>query len=171
MPSALLPRLPWYCQVSTVLAVTLLLSAQLLNRSALRPVARFPWPPWMVVTPSTTTASADFCFFKKSRSPRIRYVCFPLTLAAFTYGCFDPFGLYCLLPAHPAPYASLRSFCPSSPGFAFQLPSHDCSHNPSCLRLAVRRVNVRRRLSLPSYRPCRAYKIKPRWLHLDFALY
>jgi len=61
------------------------------------------------------------------------------------------------MPAYPTLYASLRSFCPSSPGFALRLPLHQGSHLRSCLRLAVRRVNVRRRLSLLSYRPCRAY--------------
>jgi hypothetical protein len=156
MPSALLPRLPWSCQVSIVLAATLLLSAQLLNRSALRPVARFPWPPWMVVTPSTTSASADFCP-QNGRPPRIRCDDFPLTLAAFTYGCFDPFWTLLSLASSSRTLCLVRSFCSSSPGFALRLPSHDCSHFRSCLRLAVRRVNVRRRLSLLSYRPCRAY--------------
>jgi hypothetical protein len=89
-PSALLPRPPRSCRVSIVLAATLLLSAQLLNRSALRPVTGFPQSPWMVVTPSTTMASADFCL-QKGRPPRIRYDHFPLILAAFTPGCFDPF--------------------------------------------------------------------------------
>ena len=41
--------------------VSVLPSTQLLDRSALRPVDGFHHPPWMVVTPSTTMASADFC--------------------------------------------------------------------------------------------------------------
>jgi len=45
----------------------------------------------MVVTPSTSMASADFCPPERDRSPRIRCDNLPLTLAAFTYGCFDPF--------------------------------------------------------------------------------
>ena len=66
-------------------------------RSALRPVSRFPCSPWMVVTPSTTSASADFygairrpldllslVSETRRRSPRIRYDNFPLILAAFT---------------------------------------------------------------------------------------
>ncbi len=143
---------------------------KLVCRSALRPVSRFPCSPWMVVTPSTTSASADFCDavrrpldplspFSETqrRSPRIRYDSFPLTLAAFTWSRFDPFGLHRLLPAHPALHASLRSSYPSSPGFALRLPLHAGSHQRSCLRLAVRRINVRRGLSPPSYRPCRAY--------------
>jgi len=42
----------------------------------------------------------------------------------------------------------------------FRLPLHAGSHQRSCLRLAVRRINVRRGLSPPSYRPCRAYMIE-----------
>ena len=90
-PSALLPHPPQSCWVSIVLADPRLLSAQLLYRSALRPVNGFHHSPWMVVTPSTTSASADFCLQKKGRPPRIRYDHFPLILAAFTPGCFDPF--------------------------------------------------------------------------------
>ena len=69
----------------------------ILDRSALRPVSRFPCSPWMVVTPPTNMASADFCnavrkpldllslvYKTLCRSPRIRYDNFPLTLAAFT---------------------------------------------------------------------------------------
>jgi len=146
---------------------------RLVCRSALRPVSRFPCSPWMVVTPSTTSASADFCDavrrpldplspFSEThrRSPRIRYDNFPLILAAFTQSRFDPFGLHCPLPAHPALHASLRSFCPSSPGFALRLPPHTRSHERSCLRLAVRRINVRRGFPPPSYRPCRAYRTR-----------
>jgi len=61
------------------------------------------------------------------------------------------------MPAYPALQASLRGFCPSGPGFALQLPLHARSRSRSCLRLAVRQVNVRRGLSPPSHRPCRAY--------------
>jgi hypothetical protein len=143
----------------SVAYVTLPLSTQLPFRSALRPVEGFHLPPWMVVTPSTTTASADFCFHSHGRRPpRIRYGLFPLTLAAFTWNYFDLFGLHCLLPAYPASHASLRSSCPSSPGFALRLPPHPRSRSRSCLRLAVRQVSARRSLSLPRYRPCRAYK-------------
>jgi hypothetical protein len=76
-----------------------------LDRQALRPVTRFPCSPWMLVTPSTTMAYADFCDAvsrpldllsllseTRHRSPRIRYDRFPLTLAAFTWSRFDPFG-------------------------------------------------------------------------------
>ena len=70
-------------------------------------------------------------------------------------------GLYCRLPAHPAPHASLRSSCPSSPGFALWRPPHARSHSRSCLRLAVRRINARRGLPPPSCRSCRTYKQSP----------
>jgi len=91
LPSALAPHLSWSYQVSAVFAAVPLPSAHLLNRLALRPVAEFPQPPWMVVTPSTTMASADFCPPERDRSPRIRCDRFPLILAAFTQSCFDPF--------------------------------------------------------------------------------
>ncbi len=85
-------HLSWSCQVSAVLSAVALPSVLLLNRLALRPVTGFPQSPWMVVTPSTTMASADFCPPERGRSPRIRYDIFPLTLAAFTWSRFDPFG-------------------------------------------------------------------------------
>ena len=106
LPSASAPHLSWSCQVSAVFAAVSLPSAHLLNRLALRPVAEFPQPPWMVVTPSTTLASADFCPPERDRSPRIRCDCFPLTLAAFTLSCFDPFldfTVLCQLIPHSTP--------------------------------------------------------------------
>lgn len=51
--------------------------------------------------------------------------------------------------------------CPSSPWQARspkRLPSPTGSHQRSCLRLAHRRIDVRRGFPLPSYRPCRVYK-------------
>ena len=58
------------------------ISTQLLFRLALRFVDEFPPPP-------TIMASADFSP-SLSRAPRIRRDNFPLTLAAFTWDCFDP---------------------------------------------------------------------------------
>ena len=163
-PWLLTSRLQRYFRSRSVLgsfgcsAAPLLLSSQLLFRSALRPVARFPCPPWMVVTPPTTTASADFCRFKKNdRPPRIRFDDFPQSLLRLRAAALVLFGRHCPMPAHPALHASLRSFCPSGPGFALRLPLHITSRSCSCLRLVVRRTNVHRRLSLPSHRPCRAY--------------
>ena len=47
----------------------------------------------MVVTPPTTSASADFCLPRKvDRSPRIRYDSLPLSLAASTWSRSDPLG-------------------------------------------------------------------------------
>lgn len=54
--------------------VILRLSTQLLVRSALRPVDSFHYPPWMVVTPPTTTASADFCLFGQTSPDKVRYL-------------------------------------------------------------------------------------------------
>ncbi len=90
-PSAFSPRSLWSLSTQMSAAeVILRLSVQLLVRSALRPVDSFHYPPWVVVTPPTTTASADFC--PADRPPRIRYGIFPLTLAAFTCDYSDPFG-------------------------------------------------------------------------------
>jgi len=90
-PSAFSLRSLWFLSTQmSVTVVILRLSVQLLVRSALCPVDSFHYPPWVVVTPPTTTASADFCPLQ-SRPPRIRYGFFPLTLAAFTWDYSDPF--------------------------------------------------------------------------------
>ena len=104
--------------------VSVLPSTQLLDRSALRPVDGFHHPPWMVVTPSTTMASADFCPPERGRPPRIRCDSFPPSPAAFTWSRFGPFRASLSVASLPrAPrlltrFLSIRSgFCPpaSSP--------------------------------------------------------
>jgi hypothetical protein len=90
-PSAFSLRSLWFLSTQLSVAVAILrLSVQLLVRSALRPVGSFHYSPWVVVTPPTTTASADFCLLP-GRPPRIRFGFFPLTLAAFTWDYSDPF--------------------------------------------------------------------------------
>ena len=61
-PSAFSLRSLWFLSTQMSAAVAFpRLSVQLLVRSALRPVDSFHYPPWVVATPPTTTASADFC--------------------------------------------------------------------------------------------------------------
>ena len=134
----------------SVADVILRLSTQLLYRSALRLVGGFPHPP-------TTMASADFCP-SLDRSPRIRCDNFPLTLAAFTWDCFDPFWTSLSLASLSGIPCLFTQFLFIKSRFCFRLPSHARSHSRSCLPLTVRRTNVRRGLSPPRYRPCRAYK-------------
>lgn len=50
------------------------LSVQLLVRSALRPVDSFHYPPWVVATPPTTTASADFCPLGQTFPDKVRFL-------------------------------------------------------------------------------------------------
>lgn len=109
--------------------------------------------PHRLLRPLLTPASST-----KSRSPRIRYDTFPLTLAPCTPGCFG--SSWALLPFAGLPLTQclFTKFLSIKSRFCVQLPSHACSRSRSCLSLAVRRANARRSLSLPSYRPCRAYK-------------
>ena len=111
------------------------------------------------------------------RPPRIRYDCFLPSLAAFTWGRFDPFrASLSIASSHRAlrlftrfsPALRAAQVCPSSPGFDLRLPLHVRSRSRSCHRLTVRRVNVRRGLAPPSYRPCRAYNKKPPAQHRRF---
>ena len=104
------------------------------------------------------------------RPPRIRYDCFLPSLAAFTWGRFDPGRASLSIASSPralrlftrfSPALRAAQVCPSSPGFDLRLPLHVRSRSRSCHRLTVRRVNVRRGLAPPSYRPCRAYNKKP----------
>ena len=62
-----LPVQPALFRQISVAYVIPFLSTQLLSRLALRPVGGFHPLPWMVVTPSTTMAAADFCLLFPAR--------------------------------------------------------------------------------------------------------
>jgi hypothetical protein len=106
-PSALLPRPICSPQMSATLALTLRLSTQLLNRLALRPVVEFPQPPWMVVTPSTTTAAADSCLFQKKKqvsSNKVRQLSpDPCSVYSRLLWLFMGFTVFCQLTPHLLP--------------------------------------------------------------------
>jgi hypothetical protein len=125
----------------------------------------------MVVAPSTTSASADFYAAvsgplgplspfqdtAQTSPDKVRYLSpDPGCVYIGLLWPFLDFAVSCQLIRHPMPlYAVLVHPVQVLPSGL--LPPHARSRSRSCLWLAVRRVNVRRSFSLPSYRPCRAY--------------
>jgi len=142
--------------------------SRLVCRSALRPVSRFPCSPWMVVTPSTTMASADFCavvrrplgplspFRDTTQTSPGKYVDFPCTPASFTVLAFDRMGLRCYTPTRPASQPLMR-FVSLRSQVCLRLPSDPASRRRPCLQLTVGAINLRKGLSPSSQRPCRAH--------------
>jgi len=154
-PSGILPRPACSWQVSTVLSAAY---SFLPNSLSVRPFVSFSPPRllWPLLT------SPYLLETSRIRAKRISVETwfvdsFPSVLAMFTPSCFDPFRASLSIASLPRTSRLFTWFLSIESEFCLRLPPHTLSRRCSCLWLVVRRVNAHLRLSLLSYRPCRAY--------------